>query len=395
MLIVMTTPQYGSSPLARGAPHRHTWRHGPGGLIPARAGSTRTGRGLTRCRPAHPRSRGEHTELTIEPQQSGGSSPLARGAPTTSSGLIGPLRLIPARAGSTLCPAGGGGHCAAHPRSRGEHVIPGDDSRDGVGLIPAPAGSTATCPGRGTSFRAHPRSRGEHHAPPRPRVVGAGSSPLARGARAPGGHADRSRRLIPARAGSTRASSSSRPRARAHPRSRGEHVDRPDDDVLADGLIPARAGSTAHCSGLSTGSGGSSPLARGARCRGRCRHRRRGLIPARAGSTYRRRRLRSTAAAHPRSRGEHAWVPNSLTAVAGSSPLARGARRQRLGAGAADGLIPARAGSTGPPRPPQRPRRAHPRSRGEHPSGVEPTTATRGSSPLARGAPLRGVRRRR
>ena len=71
-----------------------------------------------------------------------------------------------------------------------------------------------------------------------------------------------------------------------------------------------------------------------------------GLIPARAGSTAARRGSVNRVWAHPRSRGEHDYAAVSGVPARGSSPLARGApgfpeiRVDSLG------LIPARAGST-------------------------------------------------
>ena len=70
---------HGSSPLARGtrksiAPMAATAR-----LIPARAGNTSGHQVHAPRRPAHPRSRGEHTGACQVGGQEFGSSPLARG----------------------------------------------------------------------------------------------------------------------------------------------------------------------------------------------------------------------------------------------------------------------------------------------------------------------------
>ena len=91
---------------------------------------------------------------------------------------------------------------------------------------------------------------------------------------------------------------------------------------------------------------GSSPLARGARERRGDAGRIQRLIPARAGSTQVVPRAPSSASAHPRSRGEHMQSAGHLSAMAGSSPLARGALLGEAGAADRRGLIPARAGST-------------------------------------------------
>ena len=115
-----------------------------------------------------------------------------------------------------------------------------------------------------------------------------------------------------------------------------------------------------------------------------------GLIPAHAGSTGRAARPAAAFPAHPRSRGEHLEGEQMPQGVGGSSPLTRGARLELgyilLGAG----LIPAHAGSTSCQLSKGCPRRAHPRSRGEHPSTMTPPQCKTGSSPLTRGAPAAG-----
>ena len=70
--------------------------------------------------------------------------------------------------------------------------------------------------------------------------------------------------------------------------------------------------------------GGSSPLARGTLEAIDPQLIARGLIPARAGNTRRSARTRSCIWAHPRSRGEHIPDVTPPARVEGSSPLARG-----------------------------------------------------------------------
>ena len=131
---------------------------------------------------AHPRSRGEHAvEL---PQDDGleGSSPLTRGAPSPMLTEVAERGLIPAHAGSTCPSIWLTPHPGAHPRSRGEHSDLNfiDEGWVGsspltrgarrvwyaagrfAGLIPAHAGSTSISGVLDLSQRAHPRSRGEH-----------------------------------------------------------------------------------------------------------------------------------------------------------------------------------------------------------------------------------------
>ena len=71
--------------------------------------------------------------------------------------------------------------------------------------------------------------------------------------------------------------------------------------------------------------------------------------------------------AHPRSRGEHTGKTMTDLIVEGSSPLARGTRNWGERAPVDAGLIPARAGNTISCPSPVCSRRAHPRSRGDHP----------------------------
>ena len=173
----------GSSPLARGLPST--------GSPTAAAGRD------------HPRSRGVYKILTTANGRDAGSSPLARG-----------LRAGPA----TQWVAG-----PDHPRSRGVYMQaylgkgqPYGSSPLARGLpmclecpatrfwiIPARAGFTTPPPGSLVAAEDHPRSRGVY-----PPVVvytwpAWGSSPLARGLRLSGLNIGDGPRIIPARAGFT------------------------------------------------------------------------------------------------------------------------------------------------------------------------------------------------
>ena len=195
-------------------------------------------------------------------------------------------------------------------------------------------------------------------------VAGSGSSPLARGTYQANTTAPVVARFIPARAGNP-LRPSVRVRCRwAHLRSRGEHW----TPFFADQI-----------------SFGSSPLARGTRCRrgswcGAWR-----LIPARAGNTMADRATGRHDPAHPRSRGEHVATGRAAVSVPGSSPLARGTHTVVVAEVGGVGLIPARAGNTDNPKAAAAYRAAHPRSRGEHVSIKYTSPAWHGSSPLARG----------
>ena len=199
------------------------------------------------------------------------------------------------------------------------------------------------------STGAHPRSRGEHSISLIFSSIALGSSPLARGTRVNVHIPGLRNGLIPARAGNTHPTESTRSRPRAHPRSRGEHI--------------SWAISALRC-------GGSSPLARGTPFNEGVKIVGAGLIPARAGNTTTRCIVPCFCRAHPRSRGEHSQEGRGGTHRGGSSPLARGTRTKSSPWHDHEGLIPARAGNT-KSRARSRPTKwAHPRSRGEHFSTV-------------------------
>ena len=235
---------HGSSPQARGARRPDPERRGRAGLIPAGAGSTGPFRPGQTGSGAHPRRRGEHSASPPVIAHLMGSSPQARGAHVGFLLNFAVLGLIPAGAGSTTDSGSRSCNTRAHPRRRGEHLMPSfvllnaDGSSPqargahrlrlvrvrGEGLIPAGAGSTWWGVSPWASSGAHPRRRGEHWC--WSFLVGGevGSSPQARGARTWGSTWTTPARLIPAGAGSTPAGTSPWTRCRAHPRRRGEHA---------------------------------------------------------------------------------------------------------------------------------------------------------------------------
>ena len=252
-----------------------------------------------------------------------------------------------------------------------------------------------------------------------------GSSPLARGLRRHLREAQRTHRIIPARAGFTRAGPWGSGAAWDHPRSRGVYaqvlsvvMNLVGSSPLARGLqgggagrvgvpgiIPARAGFTWSSIAPGGGSGdhprsrgvygawpsitraspGSSPLARGLPLRVERPHGAARIIPARAGFTPTGVSCSIRTWDHPRSRGVYSgdWVVT--TPSGGSSPLARGLRSAGDGGDGVAGIIPARAGFTHGRRPGPRQTRDHPRSRGVYAGTTPAARRPRGSSPLARG----------
>ena len=183
-----------------------------------------------------------------------------RGAPRDHDRLVG---LIPARAGKTNRAPGAPGLGSAHPRACGENLdaspgitlIQGSSprvrgkrwsqraTRHGWGLIPARAGKTETREFTAIGVPAHPRACGENDAVETIPATLSGSSPRVRGKQTPDRRRLDAGRLIPARAGKTRArartcgggglipacagktrpSAASTPRGWAHPRVCGEN----------------------------------------------------------------------------------------------------------------------------------------------------------------------------
>ena len=214
-----------------------------------------------------------------------------------------------------------------------------------MGIIPALAGNTSRGLGKFTGVTDHPRSRGEYTWFITEDAVPDGSSPLSRGIRSRLPRPLRSRRIIPALAGNTKAKHPTGGAFTDHPRSRGEYL----GDF-----------------GLLLGGQGSSPLSRGIRtCPGRPSSALR-IIPALAGNTTRPKTLVTGGGDHPRSRGEYYFWYGVLRMAPGSSPLSRGIP---AGAGphhTAPRIIPALAGNTRQPTGCAGPDPDHPRSRGEY-----------------------------
>ena len=213
----------GSSPLTRGKHIQESRCLAQARLIPAHAG--KTGWAISTRSPgsAHPRSRGENTEVVALLMPIAGSSPLTRGKQRRAPYKVKGGRLIPAHAGKTWSLRDAWSLGAAHPRSRGENcpflwrVVGGDGSSpltrgkrhscrplgSLVRLIPAHAGKTARGSQAHRPCWAHPRSRGEN-------LVGlnsgpelGGSSPLTRGKQGGQVMDTTALRLIPAHAGKT------------------------------------------------------------------------------------------------------------------------------------------------------------------------------------------------
>ena len=153
----------------------------------------------------------------------------------------------------------------------------------------------------------------------------------------------------------------------------GEHPLTPKDEVMQRGSSPhVRGALPGKSTGLQTS----------------------GIIPACAGSTTFSRSLSRLAWDHPRMCGEHQVSPDAQPMWWGSSPHVRGAHQVIAGDAAADGIIPACAGSTLNSQSRLLWQRDHPRMCGEHGVVSVVGSIAVGSSPHVRGA-LGGFQRER
>ena len=215
----------------------------------------------------------------------------------------------------------------------------------GVGIIPAYAGSTRPTKSSRSAPMDHPRIRGEHPGIPSHSRVPFGSSPHTRGAPLGKIKLGEYTRIIPAYAGSTSVRHSNSVSFRDHPRIRGEHT---------------------HAAAIEATRPGSSPHTRGARLH-QARPRGPGrIIPAYAGSTRESISRGPGGGDHPRIRGEHIGAAAHQVKITGSSPHTRGARHGAFVDPFLLGIIPAYAGSTSRASSGVIPVWDHPRIRGEH-----------------------------
>ena len=211
----------GSSPLARGLLRTHGHVGGGDGIIPARAGFTALEREDEPLEGDHPRSRGVYTDRNSSAPRESGSSPLARGLPLRFRSARASGGIIPARAGFTTRPVRFGRCSADHPRSRGVYALMNSLPGSGFGSSPLARGLPSAAGRSARPAADHPRSRGVYGYGPIRGTVDLGSSPLARGLPSRHGVLKHNGRIIPARAGFTRAPRRPCGPQKDHPRSRG------------------------------------------------------------------------------------------------------------------------------------------------------------------------------
>ena len=255
-------PLLGSSPRGRGKPRGRGCGAGVCGLIPARAGKTFARSIRSTSGRAHPRAGGENplrTELRVKYT---GSSPRGRGKPAAANDASAPVGLIPARAGKTRTPHAPSPRHRAHPRAGGENVwervalgeavgsSPRGRGKPAVscpyeaayGLLPARAGKTSERARDVALHEAHPRAGGENPRRQSRRTRGRGSSPRGRGKLWVWVCAGGCGRLIPARAGKTGLRVQAGTAQPAHPRAGGENLATVNDCPTASGSSPRGRG---------------------------------------------------------------------------------------------------------------------------------------------------------
>ncbi len=253
------------------------------------------------------------------------------------------------------------------PHARGTHHLIFPDVRN-VRFIPACAGNAPSKHPLTYLQTVHPRMRGERQKTPQCCRPKTGSSPHARGTLTGERPVRRKSRFIPACAGNAARCCGRRCCTAVHPRMRGERHGAPTARVEA---------------------GGSSPHARGTRALGGRAFLNQRFIPACAGNAVTGVVFMCCRPVHPRMRGERTRSFSQHPQDRGSSPHARGTRLQAIGDGVFMRFIPACAGNASPCCAGHRCPAVHPRMRGERAQRLLQTIDIVGSSPHARGTPLR------
>ena len=375
----------GTSPRARGKRLVQRFKRFCLRNIPACAGKTPFCSELCVLLQEHPRVRGENISEVIQLLRTTGTSPRARGKQTVLIHYTSVLRNIPACAGKTSMSCSLAASTWEHPRVRGENKSRGcassmicgtsprargkHESRRVVRLpprnIPACAGKTcSTCTTRLRNSE-HPRVRGENGVAARVRSWPRGTSPRARGKLREFHDGFLSCRNIPACAGKTALYWAHRPFwSGTSPRARGKPL--PKLYNILRGLEHPRV----------RGENGlyQAPTLLADR-----------NIPACAGKTVVVSVPRGSMAEHPRVRGENPRSHRPQQPTIGTSPRARGKHRVAPESRRPIRNIPACAGKTtaahidAPLKP------EHPRVRGENVVELTKNLRNSGTSPRARG----------
>ncbi len=356
----------GSSPHARGTPSTSAASRSSFRFIPAYAGNARRPADAIADHPVHPRMRGERLSVAVRLNSSSGSSPHARGT-LDGMGQAGFLiRFIPACAGNAISGSSSAFSCfGSSPHARGTHGHAArGDGRDR--FIPACAGNAWWRMTTAVWPSVHPRMRGERGLDQPGGIPLGGSSPHARGTPAASPASLCACRFIPACAGNASLATPHQIGLTVHPRMRGERS-------RSASCPRSTRGSSPHARGTRTASPELGGLTR--------------FIPACAGNAKKAPFPFGLGAVHPRMRGERTIGIEAGTIVDGSSPHARGTRRLDVRPRETRRFIPACAGNARKGMPKVLFIPVHPRMRGERLVGAGGHHLAAGSSPHARGTP--------
>ena len=336
------------------------------------------------CEKVYPRTGGGNRRGFRKWRGGRGLSPHGRGKHGVLRGVRGGAGSIPARAGET---AGGVGvsdyHPGLSPHGRGKlfrrYITP-----ERTGSIPARAGETPAVL-RSTWYpTVYPRTGGGNFFGGMEIVDDRGLSPHGRGKRPSLGLARNVLGSIPARAGETGAVASGGAVARSIPARAGETPSRPSAICLIR-VYPRTGGGNRVRSRGRPDLRGLSPHGRGKRassCR-ICRTIR--SIPARAGETRKAYHLERPSPVYPRTGGGNRRPRQSPPRRQGLSPHGRGKHRRSSPPGPNLWSIPARAGETTPPTSEWTKPTVYPRTGGGNGNYTPQTPSHSGLSPHGRG----------
>ena len=337
---------------------------GPTGIIPARAGFTRPASGPQPTPGDHPRACGVYVGYLAVGEDTWGSSPRVRG-------LRGNVMVIALR----------------------------------HGIIPARAGFTVITDAPERGGQDHPRACGVYLSNSPTTIMSIGSSPRVRGLLVRQLLRQIELRIIPARAGFTMRSASSRCPARDHPRACGVYLLRScpggssagssprvrglpaRPPVVAAGvrIIPARAGFTCPY-GPAPGSRPDHPRACGVYGFSHAAHSvGSGSSPRVRGLPWYTRHRAGRFRDHPRACGVYLVRDQLGRVIGGSSPRVRGLRGRGRVPPRRLGIIPARAGFTAETEITEATEADHPRACGVYPLGVDDSHEPRGIIPARAG----------
>ena len=150
----------GSSPQARGTPHRRAPDGHRPRFIPAGAGNANRPSNSEIPSPVHPRRRGERLSIKRNDRDRPGSSPQARGTQNRYDPIEEIIRFIPAGAGNASRPSFPQGGRSVHPRRRGERRMVTLDLMETVGSSPQARGTRLARKARRSNSRFIPAGAG-------------------------------------------------------------------------------------------------------------------------------------------------------------------------------------------------------------------------------------------